>query len=47
MASPHRLLLALALPVLLAGCVQWRHWELGQPIVEAEIPRPEEGWTVR
>ena len=46
MASRLRTLVTLLLPLLLAGCVQWRHWELGQPIIEAEIPRPEDGWTV-
>jgi hypothetical protein len=30
----------------LSGCLQWRHYELGQPIPETDLPRPEEGWTV-
>jgi hypothetical protein len=38
--------LALALSALLAGCAQWRHYELGQPIAAAQVPVPEHGWTV-
>jgi hypothetical protein len=31
---------------LLAGCVQWREYELGVPIARAEVPDPTDGWTV-
>ncbi len=31
---------------LLAGCVQWREYELGVRIQEADVPRPEDGLTV-
>ena len=30
----------------LSACVQWRHYELGQPIASVEVPQPEQGWTV-
>ena len=39
-------MVALALLPALSGCVQWRHYELGQPILESGLPKPEEGWTV-
>lgn len=31
---------------LLAGCTQWRHYELGESISESDLPNPEEGWNV-
>ena len=34
------------LAIALSGCVQWRHYELGLPIDRAELPQPEEGWTL-
>lgn len=37
---------AVVLAVALSGCVQWRHYELGLPITRAELPLPQEGWTV-
>jgi len=43
--APRRLcVLALALG-LLAGCTQWQHFELGEPISEQALPRVEEGWS--
>ncbi|MEP5763597.1 MAG: hypothetical protein ABJ308_03355 [Halieaceae bacterium] len=32
--------------LLLGGCTQWRHYELGQALAESEMPRPEDGWTL-
>jgi hypothetical protein len=32
--------------VALTGCMQWRHYELGLPMVRAELPQPEDGWSV-
>lgn len=32
--------------VALSGCVQWRTYELGRPIIVEDMPRPEDGWTV-
>lgn len=37
--------LLLPLCLVLAGCTQWRHYELGVAIPEAAVPRPEDGWT--
>jgi len=31
---------------LLAGCVQWREYELGEPIAESAVPDPADGWAV-
>jgi hypothetical protein len=39
-------LVPLLVALALGGCSQWRHYELGQPIVEETMPRPEDGWTV-
>jgi hypothetical protein len=36
----------LMLCLALGGCTQWRHYELGLPIAESEVPRPQQGWTV-
>jgi hypothetical protein len=41
-----RILLVLGLAALLAGCTQWRHYELGLPLAESQMPRPEDGWTL-
>ncbi len=41
-----RLAAAFLAAVLLSGCTQWRHYELGEAIVEGDVPRPEDGWTV-
>jgi len=41
-----RTLLVLGLAVLLTGCTQWRHYELGLPLAESQMPRPEDGWTL-
>ncbi len=38
--------LLLMLACGLAGCTQWRHYELGSPIAASEVPQPEQGWTV-
>ena len=46
MAMTRSLLLAAGLCAALAGCTQWRHYELGLPIAEADLPQPEDGWTV-
>ena len=43
MASPR--LTALLFCVALAGCTQWRHYELGESIAEADVTRPGSGWT--
>jgi hypothetical protein len=40
------LVLAAMLSVMLSGCAQWRHYELGQPITASQVPMPEDGWTV-
>jgi hypothetical protein len=42
----NRLTAGLLLSVTLTGCVQWRHYNLGLPIVSADLPKPEEVWTV-
>ncbi len=42
---PLRLSLALTL-ALLAGCVQWREYELGERIEEVRVPEPGNGITV-
>lgn len=41
-----RCLAIAVLALALAGCVQWREYTLGQPIVIDDIPRPEDGWTL-
>lgn len=38
--------LLLLLTCGLAGCTQWRHYELGLPIAASDVPQPEENWTV-
>ena len=40
-------LIAALLCVALGGCAQWRHYELGVPIAEHEVPDPAEGLTVQ
>lgn len=46
MADTLKILAAASLAVLLCACTQWRHYELGQPITEDTMPKPEEGWSV-
>ena len=43
--TDRRLPTALLSVALLAGCTQWRHYELGQPIGEATVPDAADGWT--
>lgn len=41
----HKITLVLLAASLLAGCTQWRHYELGEQINQSDVPRPEDGWT--
>jgi hypothetical protein len=41
-----RLLPVLFVCLVLGGCTQWRHYELGLPISESDLPNPEDGWTL-
>ncbi len=41
-----KLILLLCLSSALGACMQWRHYELGVPIAESEMPDPKQGWTL-
>lgn len=45
-SKPCRAGAAVLLALLLSACVQWRHYDLGQPILVDDVPRPEDGWTL-
>ena len=41
-----RLLPLLCLCLALGACTQWRHYELGLPIAESQMPDPAQGWNL-
>ena len=42
----NRALMAACLMLVLSGCTQWRQYELGVPIAEADVPKLADNWSL-